>query len=241
MTQELNSEEQSIHDRAVEYARANKKRIAKELSNPERFPPEDNPVSVFMAGSPGAGKTEASKALIDKYTDGVSVLRIDADELRELFEEYAGGNSHLFQGGTSILVDKIHDTALDHKQSFLLDGTLTDYKRAERNIERSLKRDRLVQILYVYQEPGLAWDFVQARETEEGRRILLEDFIHQYFAARNVVNRLKDRFSGNIKVDLLIKNHDGSDRLYKANIDKIDNHVPEKYTPASLAKLLDPS
>lgn len=237
---DLNLDEKVIHDRAVEYARANKKLIAKELTDLDRYPAEDQPVSVFMAGSPGAGKTEASKALIEKYSiDGTSVLRIDADELRVHFKDYRGDNSHLFQYPTSILVDKIHDLALSQKQSFVLDGTLSDYERAERNIGRSLGKRRVVQILYVYQNPGLAWEFVQAREAEEGRRILPEDFIRQYFGARDVVNRLKARFGRDLRVDLLIKNHDGSDRLYKANIDKIDNHVPEKYTPASLAKLLD--
>ncbi|MGU9958140.1 MAG: zeta toxin family protein [Arenicellales bacterium WSBS_2016_MAG_OTU3] len=53
------------------------------------------------------------------------------------------------------------------------------------------KKGRTVQILYVYQEPILAWNFVQSREAVEGRRILPEHFIKQYFAARDVVNKLK--------------------------------------------------
>ncbi len=53
------------------------------------------------------------------------------------------------------------------------------------------KRGRTVQILYVYQEPILAWNFVQRREAVEGRGILPEHFIKQYFAARDVVNTLK--------------------------------------------------
>jgi UDP-N-acetylglucosamine kinase len=65
-----------------------------------------------------------------------------------------------------------------------------------------------------------------------------EHFIEQYFAARNVVNKLKDKFRSKIKVDLLLKNTDNSHRAYKAGIDRIDNHVPEKYTPAALAKML---
>lgn len=236
---EFSKDEQTIHDRAIEFARKNKKTIAKRLTDPDTFPPEENPVSVFMAGSPGAGKTEASIALIKKYSaDGTTVLRIDPDELRAQFEGYCGDNSYLFQGAVSIIVDKIHDIALNQKQSFLLDGTLSDYERAEKNIQRSLNKGRLVQILYVYQEPRLAWDFVQAREAEEGRRILPEDFIRQYFAARLVVNQLKASLGKKIRVDLFIKNIDGSDRTYTANIDKIDNHVPEKYTPASLEKLL---
>jgi UDP-N-acetylglucosamine kinase len=232
--------EERLQRDAVAFAKANKKRIAKELTDTARFIPEQNPVSVFMAGSPGAGKTEAAIALLSAFTDrtGVEILHIDPDNLRMLIPGYTGDNSWLFQGAVSILVEKIHDLALEQKQSFLLDGTLSNYEVARKNIERSLKKERGVQILYVYQEPMLAWNFVQAREALEGRRIKLEDFITQYFAAREVVNRLKAEFGKALRVDLLLKNNDNSHRLYKAGIDRIDSHVPEKYTAAALEHLL---
>ena len=137
----------------------------------------------------------------------------------------------------SLLVDKIHDLALSQKQSFLLDGTLGNYAKAEQNIVRSLKRRRLDQILYVYQEPMLAWNFVMDREVVEGRKINPKDFITQYFSARDVVNRLKIEFGSKVGVDLLLKNTDNSHRLYKAGVDQIDNHIPEKYKPADLEKM----
>lgn len=235
----LTAQEKKIEAEALEFARNNKKAIARRLTDTARFAPEEEPVSVFMAGSPGAGKTEASIELLEMVdADGFEILRIDPDELRYEFPDYTGDNSYLFQKGVSVLVEKIHDMALKQNQSFLLDGTLSNYKKAEDNISRSLKKGRVVQILYVYQEPKLAWEFVTSREALEGRRIHIEHFIEQYFAARGVVNRLKSEFGSDLKVDLLLKNTDNSHRLYKAGIDRIDNHVPEKYTPADLAKLL---
>lgn len=231
-------EEQRIYEEALEFARKNKKKIAKRLTDKKIYVSEENPVSVFMAGSPGAGKTEASLELLDRLASDVKVLRIDPDELRHEFEEYKGDNSYLFQGAVSILVEKIHDLALSNSQSFILDGTLSNYDKAAKNIQRSLKKGRFVQILYVYQDPRLAWEFVQARELEEGRRILLDSFIDQYFAARDCVNRLKREFGKNINVDLLLKNIDNSPRSYKDNIDQVDNHVPEKYTPEALREVL---
>ena len=236
---ELSESEKLIQSEALDFARTNKKDIAKRLTNKARFLPEDEPVSVFMAGSPGAGKTEASIELLSIVEDnGVEILRIDPDELRHEFPTYTGDNSWLFQGAVSILVERIHDLALKQRQSFLLDGTLSHYDKAEQNITRSLRKRRVVQILYVYQDPALAWEFVKSREAVEGRHIKRETFIDQYFAARNVVNRLKTTFGSGIRVDLLLKNTDNSHKLYKAGIDKIDNHVPEKYTPADLAKML---
>ncbi len=235
----LNEKERFIVAKALAYAKKNKKAIAKRLTDPKMFHSENKPVSVFMAGSPGAGKTEASKALLeDLQSDGGKILRIDPDDLRDEFEDYTGDNSFLFQPAVSILVEKIHDFSLTQKQSFLLDGTLSHYSVAEKNIVRSLSRKRFVQILYVYQKPGLAWQFVVRREKLEGRRIPPEQFVDQYFAARDVVNKLKAQFGKGIQVDLLLKNNDGSDRVYQANIDKIDHFVPERYTRCEVETII---
>lgn len=237
---ELTEEELQIKAAALEFARKNKKRIAKEVADTLTYPKEANPVSVFMAGSPGAGKTEIAKALIQELANnGDKVLRIDADELRERFENYTGTNSHLFQAATSVLVEKLHDIALIRKQSFILDGTLTNYAKAKHNIIRSLGKKRPVAILYVYQEPKQAWEFVQAREAIEGRRIRPKTFVDQYFAAREAVNALKQEFGDSINVDLMIKDIDGTNRGYKANVDAIDNHLPEKYDREAIIKITE--
>ncbi|TWD49517.1 zeta toxin [Pseudomonas sp. SJZ131] len=227
-----------VSAQAVSFARANKKTIGTRRTNQAIYPPEEAPVSVFMAGSPGAGKTEASIALLNLFAD-TKILRIDPDELRNEFSEYTGANSWLFQGGVSILVEKILDFALDQRQSFLLDGTFSNIDVARKNVERSLKKGRFVQILYVYQNPQLAWGFVKAREEAEGRRIRKAHFIDQYFAARDVVNALKLEYGSDIHVDLLLKHIDNSGRLYKAGVDKIDYHIPERHTRADLEATLE--
>lgn len=236
---EMTEEEKRLEQEALEYAKSHRTEMARQLTDPKIYVPEAHPVSVFMAGSPGAGKTEASIELLNlKGADGAKVLRIDPDELRELLPGYTGANSWLFQRAVITIVERIHDLALDQEQSFLLDGTLSTYSVAEKNIQRSLKRDRTVQILYVYQEPEQAWKFVQAREAAEGRRIQPENFVRQYFAAREVVNRLKSEFGKRIQVDLLMKNNDGSHRFYRAGVDQIDNHIPEKYSVADVRRIL---
>eukprot|EP01132_Coremiostelium_polycephalum_P020318 gene20318-24134_t len=237
----MTQSEQEVSDEALRFARSNKKMIARRLTDKAIYPPEEAPVSVYMAGSPGAGKTEASIALVNLFAD-TPILRIDPDELRSEFVAYTGGNSWLFQRGVSILVEKILDFAMDQQQSFLLDGTFSNIDVARRNVDRSLRKGRFVQILYVYQDPRLAWDFVKAREEAEGRRIRKEHFIDQYFAARDVVNALKLEYGGDIHVDLLLKHIDNSGRLYKAGVEKIDYHIPERHTRADLeARLGQPS
>lgn len=220
-----------IRKDAIEFARANKTEIAKKIANLDKFPSETNPVSVFMAGSPGAGKTEASQALLEtseaflkRYAEEAAkkfptvggrfnCIRIDADDLRNEFSAYSGANSDSFQGAVSILVDCIHDLVLKQSQSFILDGTLANRTKAEQNILRSLKRKRFVQIYYVYQAPQQAWKFVQERERIEGRHIPQESFIDQYFQARETANCLKRKFEHKVRLDILLKNVDGTNRL----------------------------
>jgi UDP-N-acetylglucosamine kinase len=235
----LGSAEQQIADSAVAYAKKHRSEISRRLTDPAVYPPEAHPVSVFMAGSPGAGKTEASIELLESLAEsGLKVLRIDPDELRQLLPGYTGANAWMFQRAVTPIVEAIHDRALKQGQSFILDGTLSSYDVARKNMARSLKRGRPVQVLYVYQEPAQAWKFVQAREMTEGRRIEPADFARQYFAARDVVNRLKTEWGKQIQVDLLLKNIDGSNRVYWAGVDKIDNYIPEKYSLDEVHRLI---
>ena len=225
-------DEHIIKSQAIAYARANKKRIIKKYTSTSNFAEENIPVSMFMAGSPGAGKTESSRRIIEAVDR--TILRIDADELRSEFKEYNGTNSHLFQAAASILVDAIHDRALKNSQSFILDGTFSKYEKSLQNIERSLKRGRFVQIMYIYQDPLQAWDFVKKREEIEGRRIKKSVFVNQFFFSREVVDRIKEQFGDKVRVDLLSKNIDGTDAKYIGNIERIDNHIRDGYTEDSL-------
>lgn len=222
----------TISERAEAFAKANRAAIAKRRTDPSIFVSEDCPVSVFMAGSPGAGKTEASVDLLARL-GGANVLRIDPDEIRE--EEfsslkYQGSDASLYQRAVSILVDRILDHAFKNCQSFVLDGTLSSIGVAVKNIQRSLDRKRVVQVLFVYQEPRFAWQFVCAREAAEGRRVPADKFVDQYFASREVAAELKQRFGKDLKLDLLIKNTDGSNRTYQAGVDQIDSYIPEQYS-----------
>src|SRR5208283_4371910 len=97
---DTNSDE-DVQRQAVAFAKANKKTIARELTDTALYTGEPNPVAVFMAGSLEAGS--------DK-----KILRIDPDDLRCRFPSYTGNNSYLFQGAVSILVDKVLDYAHDN-------------------------------------------------------------------------------------------------------------------------------
>lgn len=168
--------ERSISERAMLFAKENRTRIARQLACLKRYPADEFPVSVFMAGSPGAGKTEVSKSFI------------------RLME--ASG-------------------ALD-------------------------KDNRTAQIIYVYQKPELAWEFVLAREAIEGRNIPCNEFARQFYASKSTVCQLKREFQGRLQVDVLIKDTDGGDAEIGIDLsaEEIDELVRQPYHPDQLERIL---
>ncbi len=229
-------DESALRQRADNFARTNAKQIATDFL--ADFIPAKIPVSTFMAGSPGAGKTEFSK----RFLQGAgNTARIDADELRDHFAAcgYDGANSHLFQKAATRLVYAIHDLALKRKISFLLDGTFANERIARQNIERSLKRGRDVFVMFIYQSPQIAWDFVQCREEVEGRRIFVDNFAQKFCASYAVVNKIKAEFGDKITLSLVIKNIDNTDnRFYHKSIQRVDDHIPERYNVEEILALI---
>ena len=201
-------EAEKIKLEAEEFARANRQRIARELTDRLIFIPDAIPTSVFMAGSPGAGKTEYSRNLIKILEEKMNhrVIRIDGDELRGRMPGYVGNNSFLFQTAVSLVVERIHDMVLDNKQTFLLDGTFSKYDKAITNIKRSLGKRRQVRVFYVYQKPDVAWAFTKAREKVEGRHIPKDAFIQQFIDSRETIDRIRKDFDNNIVMLLVKKN-----------------------------------
>ena len=95
---------------------------------------DDEKDAIFMAGSPGAGKSEVALGLVNSYHKH---LIIDADEFRLQFPEYNGSNSSLFQKASSWLVDQAFKYVINHGYSFILDATFAILS-AEKNITRAM-------------------------------------------------------------------------------------------------------
>ncbi|RYH63231.1 MAG: hypothetical protein EON54_08560 [Alcaligenaceae bacterium] len=232
---ELTPQEATIRDQAVTWAKQNRTAFARKMASADQYPGEKNPVSVFMAGSPGAGKTESAKAMAGEFG---AFLRIDPDEFRREIPGYDGANSWLIQDAVSLLLERVLDRAFKQEQSFLLDGTLSSQSVAERNIARCVSRGRGVLVVYVYQDPALAWKFVRARELTEGRRIPPERFVHQFFEARRVVNELKVKFGQDIEIDVLLKDIDGTNRRYAANVSDLNHAAPLQHSIEDVERIV---
>ena len=242
---EYSTEQQAIITTACEWARDNKKQIAKELTDKNIYQSDTNPAAFFMAGCPAAGKTELAKSFAkfvgEKFNDnGEPIMRIDADDLRELLPGYTGENSRLFQYPASILVDAAFDMIMKNKQSFILDGTLSDLNKARQNISRCLnkKREYMVTVMYVYNDPIEAWKAAQLREVTEGRSVPMDIFIDRYFKSKVNTQKLKDEFGQNIEIDILFKETNVTRVRPEFNVSNIDSYIPDNYNPDSLRETL---
>lgn len=223
-------------EQAKTFIKKNKKLLFEKFASVETYKPVENPVSLFMAGSPGAGKTEFSEALLEELS--LPIARIDADEIRKIIPAYNGANSAIVQGGASIGVDILYNYVLKKKLSALLDGTFAKFEIVLRNIERSLAKGREVEIFYIYQEPLLAWEFTQKREKIEGRTVPKKAFIDAYFNSRKNVAKIKKLFKDKILVNIIIKNYKNKVEKSIFDVENIDDYLELKYTKETLNKQL---
>ncbi len=196
---------------------------------------EATPAATFMAGTPGAGKTEVSKRFVEEFA--VRPIRIDADEFRSQIPGYTGSNSSIIQSAATTAVQKVLDHSFAKNYSFVLDGTF-GYKNAMMNLKRAYRHGYSLQILFIYQDPVAAWNFTKIREKKEGRHVPVDVFIEAYFNARNNVKMAKKEFGSVVNLTLVTKDYVSGMEAVTANIDDIDNHLGKIYTKDELKGLL---
>ncbi len=189
--------------------------------------------ALFMSGSPGAGKTETARRLIEEISD-TSFVHIDQDVIKSLLPGYSGNNAEKYHGAASLGVEKVLDHIFKKGYNFVLDSTFSNFKKARSNVERSLKRGCRVEVFFVYQEPKSAWKFVKKREQVEGRVVPKESFARQFIGSREVVNEIKNTFEEKIKIHFVLKTvSEGNEAMqekFEFNVQNVDDYIKKMYT-----------
>jgi hypothetical protein len=258
---ELTDQERKIQDEAIQEIKNRKQELIERFIVSKR-PLHLSVISFFMAGSPGAGKTEFSRRymsdvidktdeklmrfLVRKNIDIESVdtlfIRIDVDEVREFLSQYQktdiqkgiNGNAHVVQKAANRGLDMIRAYCFKHDISFLQDGTFGNYDTMRRMVRKSLQTGRDVQIFYIYLDPLVAWEFTKAREYLEGRNIVKEKFIEQFYNSRENVDRIKAEFGNQIKIHCVLKNDKNEVEATRLDIQSIDNFLKTQYNKGSI-------
>ena len=191
----------------------------------------DTKPAIFMAGSPGAGKTETARRLIKRFHEG-SLVHIDQDVIKSLVPGYVGSDAEKYHGAASLGVEKVLDYVLKKGYGFVLDSTLSDVEKAKDNISRSLKKNYAVKIYFVYQEPQNAWGFVKRREQVEGRVVPKESFVRQFVKSRSAVNEIKQTFGKKVNLNFVLKTVDTGGIVkeeFRFNVESVDGYIKKAY------------
>ena len=237
---DMTPEEKLQAEKAKRYVQGSKSLLIEKFADFATHSSEVNPVSIFMAGSPGAGKTEFSKRLVEAlFEQKQNPVRIDADEIRDWIPGYTGANSHVFQGASSRGVDILYSSTLARRQSVILDGTFAWKEKVFNNIERSLSRGRPIQVYYLFQKPEVAWEFTKQREALENRRVTKDVFVKAFLAAHTNVIAAKAHFGENIKLNVVLKDMRDPTR-YEVHLDTadVDQFIPWEYSYDTLMQTL---
>nr|WP_237580218.1 zeta toxin family protein [Enterococcus sp. JM4C] len=206
-------------DKYLAFAKTNKDRFISDIVKGKKtlFDRE----AIFMAGSPGAGKTEVVLSLTESYENYVV---INADYFRTQFPDYNGKNSSLFQKGSSWLVEQSVKYVLEQGYSFILDATFA-IPSADKNIVRVLKNNFSITIFYVYQQPEIAWGFTKKREQVEGRFVPKNTFINAFFQSRANIKKVKERHP-EILLNLIVKDYQNNISETHFSADNIELSLP---------------
>lgn len=221
-----------------DWVKEHKKVFAAKIIEESGAVSDGKPSAIFMAGLPGSGKTEFSKNLIE--TSDLKVVRMDMDEIAEQIDGYKPENADQFRGGASELLNRVFDETIRRKLDFIMDGTFGS-PNAIKNVERALKHSYRIKIVYILQDPKLAWKFTLAREKVEHRAISLEGFVDSYFNTINNIRYIMNMGYEKLSVDLIVKNDSNKiDGWWEnVNLNNIDSILNNCYNKESLRKYIN--
>jgi predicted kinase len=139
----------------------------------ENNKPTKSKTAFFMAGIPGAGKTEFAENAIKTDRE---LIPIEHDQIVEYIDGYRPEQYYKYRKAGSTLVTKVFDECLQNGYSFIFDGTLS-HKTGAKDVKRCLKAGYEVFIIYIVKDATLAWELTQARELVKKRSIERAGFI----------------------------------------------------------------
>ena len=220
------------------WVKENKKKFAEDFL--KNFPNKKDGKSVafFMAGLPGAGKTEFSKRFAE-FVGTQNIVRLDMDEIAMHIPGYTPEKADIFRGGASELLNRIFDIVLKRRLNFILDGTF-GAKYALDNTRRAKEIGYDVQIFWVKKEPEIAWKFTKEREKIEHRSISKEGFVEIFpKISQNIISAMKKY--DKISVVIVEKNaKSGAIRQVSLKeMIEIDTEESKKYNVQSLLEKIN--
>jgi|GEM_PF-1543429 len=150
------------------------------------------PVAFVMAGLPGAGKTEFLDSLSEDITSKgfEPFVRIDLDDIVSVYPHYTPKDHNKFRSQGNLVLARTIDVARRGKYNMLIDGTFSGLSGASvKSITQLLAAGYKVNLVYMFDDAEVSWDYTNKRKVETGRSIEYKDFMK---AIKNITINLKE-------------------------------------------------
>lgn len=198
--------------------------------------PRSDKLAYFMAGIPGAGKTELAKGLQGSPLGDFTV--IEHDRLVEHIDGYKPENYYDFRTAGSTLVTKLFEHCLKNGYSFIFDGTLS-HDNGRRNIKKALDHGFSVIVLYVHQDIKSAWKLTQDRELVKKRSIERSGFIKTCQSITQSLKNIFSLFRDNPAFAFWVVKKNGAPGMENSQMFFHDNIDPAGGSSAAIEQILD--
>lgn len=152
---------------------------------------EKNISAIFLAGAPGAWKTEFLETIFTDLKDNFIV--IDVDKYRNLFKWYNWDNANNFQNGSVKVADKVLKFCFKNNLNFIFDWTFRNFNKIKENFWQCKKYNRKSLITLIYQEPRISFYYTFLRKLKKKRNVPIDIFIDWFYGSiQNVFKAKKD-------------------------------------------------
>lgn len=215
------------------WAKQHKRELVETIVGTVHPPTQDKPVAVFLAGIPGAGKTEFINRLLG---DSPDVVRIDLDEIVKKFPRYDPLRYYEYRTAANVIVDECVIYCRKHSLNFILDGTF-GYGKAVDNIKSALKRHDVV-IVYVWKEPAQAWQLTKDRELVTNRAIDRDGFIRSCENVPRNLQLVRKLFDDRVPIVAFKKNETNDNFQMTQDTKIIDDLLENRYNKEQLERLI---
>lgn len=219
-----------------QWVKNHKKEFANKFIRESNAKPNiEEPSCIFMAGLPGAGKTEFSKMIVAELPE--PIIRIDMDEIASMIDSYKPEKADFFREGATNLQNEIFNRCKKGCYPFIMDGTLSSEKPLN-CIRSAIRKGYKVSVVYILQDPVIAWRNSREREKIERRRIDLDGFIASYSKTINNLILLRD--DDRIDISIIVKNKNSKtiERINVSSQEQFDKYVKIQYSNEQLRKVL---
>lgn len=161
----------------------------------EKFIVQEEFSSIFVAWAPWAWKTE----FVETILNDSNYIIIDIDNYRSYFLWYNWKNAKDYQDSCSRVATWILEYCLKNNLQFIFDGTLSS-EMWKNNIKKVLRKNRVPNIILVYQDPMLSYFYTKVRQEKNERSVSQESFIRIYYNSIKYCFEIKKQFDCNFVV-----------------------------------------